>query len=75
MPWFVLIYICISLLSTLFSCFVLFCLAFCSCALSIPLHFVRVKSFLGFFLTKCKVCMIAQTFIGKERIVCSKLIK
>nr|DAF73280.1 MAG TPA: hypothetical protein [Caudoviricetes sp.] len=35
MPWFVLIYICISLLSTLFSRFVLFCLAFCSCEYSI----------------------------------------
>nr|DAG68751.1 MAG TPA: hypothetical protein [Caudoviricetes sp.] len=52
-----------------------FALLFCSCALSIPLHFVRVKSFLGFFLTKCKVCMIARTFNGKERIICAKLIE
>nr|DAI99247.1 MAG TPA: hypothetical protein [Caudoviricetes sp.] len=75
MPWFVLLYICISLLSTLFYRFVLFCLAFCSCALSISRIVRESNSFLGFFPRKVRDCSNAQTFVGKERIVCAKLIE
>nr|DAK04962.1 MAG TPA: hypothetical protein [Caudoviricetes sp.] len=50
MPWFVLLYICISLLSTLFCRFVLFCLAFCSCGSIILRQIVGIKAFSAILL-------------------------